>query len=186
MKRSLLIGIFISGWLVAGCGPIPGGTVPNLEPVARTTGITGTLNTTLTASTNCAKVGELITFTLTLENLRTQPMTLTDTPRLDLVIEPHRAIRNPADVQRWSADPDYPSIDVVLHPREVRQYAWGWHADPRYAATANTYEDGIHVQINNGITLPSGSASGFVMYVDIGVRSIRTPGETTYCKDLTR
>ncbi len=178
------------GSSVAGCGPSPGGTVPKLEPIEDSTEWGNSFKTTLNASTNCAEIGELITFTLTIENRTSNPITLTNMPLIDIVIEPQRTITNPADVQRWSADPRYPHpVDSRIDAHSIRTYTWEWPADPRYALTPQLHDDGIVVYGHVTILTPEWSIPvELPTLLTLGVRSTRTGTEsgTTFCKDLIR
>ncbi len=190
MKRALLIVILIAGWCLAGCGPSFVRPLPKIAPIEDSTEWGNNFKTTLHVSTNCAEIGEVITITLTIENRSSSPITLTNTPLIDIVLEPQRAITNPADVQRWSDDPMYPQpVDPIIAAQSIRTHEWIWHADPRYAVTQDLGEDGIVMHGNVTILTPEWSTPvNLQTLLTAGVRSMRagTESGTVLCKNLTK
>jgi hypothetical protein len=89
----------------------------------------------VTASTNCAEIGEPVTFTATLTSEANAPLTITTRPVVDFVLRPvaWEETQGPEPIQRWSQTSSYPSvIDPVFAPGEQRQYQWVWIADAVY------------------------------------------------------
>jgi hypothetical protein len=86
---------------------------------------------TLAASTNCAMLGETITFTLRIKNIATTSLAFTHPPLFDMTIS---QVNGPK--VRWSDSAQYPSaMNPILAPGEVREYQWHWVADREGALT---------------------------------------------------
>ena len=125
---------------IAGCGgPVDLGNryaFPTVGPVTRQGGRTNILAYSFTASTNCASIGETVTFIATLKNISTVPITITTTPTVDFVVRPvHWSVTQtqPEPVRRWSETPMYPSsVDFVLTPGVEYTYRWDWIAEDVY------------------------------------------------------
>ncbi|HEU5012304.1 MAG TPA: hypothetical protein VFT66_07155 [Roseiflexaceae bacterium] len=109
---------------------------PKLEPVENGTSQPGLVYVDFTANTNCAVVGETITMTVELANRTAGPLTLTNTPPVDIVITPQSGFNDPLygpRPLRWSTTPNYPTnIAPLLQPGERRTYQWLWTVPPVY------------------------------------------------------
>lgn len=127
----LIFSILVVGYLLAACGPR---SIGRIEPVVQENGDRGEFWHRLTASTNCAEVGEEVLFTAEITNESPNPLTVTDNPPFDIIIRPFRYGGDAQPVQRWSESDQYPDdIDPVLMPGETRTYTWRWVADAAYA-----------------------------------------------------
>ena len=122
--------------LLVSCTPDPAATIPTIGPIQQGTGQPASATITLSANINCAEIGEIITFTLTLENRETYPLTLTGNPLVEITIEPRRIGGGGASIA-WSQTTTYPAtIDPVIQPGETRVYQWPFRVDPSYAQDA--------------------------------------------------
>lgn len=125
---------------LAACGgPVDLGNryaFPTVGPVTSQGGRANILAYSFTASTNCAAIGETVTFIATLKNISTVPITITTTPTVDFVVRPVRwsvTQTEPEPVRRWSETPMYPtSFDPVLLPAMEHTYRWEWVAEQVY------------------------------------------------------
>jgi len=108
--------------------------IGRIEPVVAERSRHGKYRQRLTASTNCAEIGEEVLFTAEIINEGTTPLTVTDTPPFDISIHPFNSGGNAGPIQRWSETDQYPQdINPVLAPGETRTYTWRWIADAAYA-----------------------------------------------------
>ena len=161
---------------------------PTIGPVRQESGGPGSRHLELSASTNCAEVGEVITFTITMTNEMEVPMTLADTHRLDIVLKPSGGV---GPTQRWSATSQYPTtINPVLAPYETRTYHWRWKADAVYAQVQQTDFTGVFAQFTSSEFLPKGYAplpGGSVeVYVGVGAHILPQPGTNVPCTEMRR
>jgi hypothetical protein len=115
---SLCVSIILSQTIVLACGP---NRLPAKEP------ITSTYNSTLlvrqlTASTNCAEIGEEVVFTATITNPSKLLLPVLERPAFDMLIRAE-APTTTSVIQRWSETNQYPgNINPVLQPGETRTY----------------------------------------------------------------
>ena len=87
----------------------------------------------LSATTNCAFVGDVVRFTLVVTSLSDEPVRLTSDPLLEIQLSAIRRTLDPIPSQFWSETAQYPpQIDPVLQPGERRLYTWEWVAEPVY------------------------------------------------------
>jgi uncharacterized repeat protein (TIGR01451 family) len=162
---------------------------PTIGPVRDQAGGPGLASLELTSNTNCAEVGEVVTFTLTISNEMTYPITLTGTPVLDIIISPAAAnVPKPSPNQRWSESGQYPSsVSPILAPHEVRIYKWLWKADSAYASQPEPQYNGVVVSASTAELRPSASAprgNGTTIYLGIGTRDLSYPGAYIRCADM--
>lgn len=108
--------------------------LPTIGPVQQVTGISELIRTELTATTNCANIGDVITFTGRVTNESNHPLTITSYPPFDFVLRPANWRSNASmPVQHWSEiSSDASSANPVLAPGETRTYLWQWIADAVY------------------------------------------------------
>lgn len=108
--------------------------LPTIGPITQASGGPDSIFWQITSSTNCAEIGEMVTFSVQLVNETTYPVTITNTPLLDIVIQPAQwPFEMPEPVQRWSEARSYPrEMSPILAPGEVRRYQWQWQADAVY------------------------------------------------------
>lgn len=140
----------------------------------------------LTASTNCAEVGEVVTFTVRYKNETADPITLVSDPLLDIVIVAHPQGGNATiPQQRWSASTHYPAtINPVVQPGEERTYTWQWKADGIYAQDS---VDRVTITAEAQVSrLQNALPQGIEQQVSIGVSRIEgnRPGTSIPCRDL--
>lgn len=156
-----------------------------IEPVVATNMLGAWVRQQLTASTNCAEVGQEVVFTATLTNATTTPLTILEQPPLDIVIRP---FAGRAGVTRWSATDQYPKdINPVLAAGETRTYTWRWVADAAYTS-ASTFENGIQVEMPVTVRRPGGSAEKAPLSpMIVGVKfNPMLGGRGAFCADLRR
>jgi hypothetical protein len=97
-------------------------TPPTRGPVQASGGQQDSGKLTLSASTNCALLGETLTFTLQVKNTATYPLEFTGPPLFDMTI---KRVGQPQ--VRWSETDQYPAtINPVMAPGEIRDYQWQW------------------------------------------------------------
>lgn len=163
MKRVyIMIMLAIMPMLLVGC--IPGELLrqarqPRIEPVSLVSGGHGSETIALLANTNCAEVGEIVTFTLRIANQMTEPMTITGQLVLDIVLQPNNwTSTEPESFRYWSQSTQYPvAIDRVLVPGEEHIYQWQWVAKLVYSPPN---AQGVIASVNVGlIETPSGGAT---------------------------
>lgn len=144
----------------------------------------------LSANTNCAEVGEVVTFTVTLANETTQPFTVTGDPLLDIVVQAPPISGQPAPVARWPQSVYYPAqITPVWQPGESRTYQWPWRVDPAFAQQERAGDNVIQASMPaTNVRLSSGSITGAGgLDVTIGIGALRTsPFDWIPCADLQR
>ena len=119
--------------LLSSCGFREG--PPRLEPVEfGGIGNNIDLGTKVIASTNCAQIGEWVTFEVVLHNGVDFPIELTDSPPFDLILKPAQwNLSDPQPIERWSDSYQYPQeIDRVLEPGERQSYTWKWQANTQF------------------------------------------------------
>jgi hypothetical protein len=162
-----------------------GGPIPTLGPM-QTGGEADDTLIELTSTTNCAEIGEVVTFTVRIANHRKTPATFTGTPLFDVVIRPAKYRLTP--VQRWSESNQYPAtINPVFAPGEERTYQWHWTADAIYAPAA-VEGNGVEVTLTTAyfrsdtIFPQGGSLPPFV----IGVMSRNLPNGAIRCAEMRR
>ena len=134
----LLIALLVGTSLLTQCGllplPIPSAPpFPTVGPVQRISGNASRTMAVIQSSTNCAEIGEMVTFTASFTNTATYPVTITTEPVMDMVLMPSRwdPADGPEPVQRWSESDQYPTdLPTVVQPGEEWVYQWRWQADP--------------------------------------------------------
>lgn len=160
----LLLGLLL---LLHGCGLRQ---TPALEPVRAGSGGSGDFEEEITASTNCAEVGEMVTFTVNLANRTEKPLTLTGAPLFDITLQPFKWTRAGAPPsERWSESGQYPAnVNPVLQAGEQRSYTWQWLVTPRFAQQGTegnnllvSYSMGETI-FNNGNRTPAGTTTVLV------------------------
>ncbi|KAB8144314.1 hypothetical protein F8S13_05400 [Chloroflexia bacterium SDU3-3] len=130
------------------CGP-QDNTPPTRGPITTRQWIEPTMmNFVLSSSTNCADVGQVITFTVRLENNYREPVTFDGNPPVDMVISPVQDNPDaPIGLVRWSESPTYPAQMITqIGPGESHSYQWQWRADEAYE-NDHWSSDGIAVHI---------------------------------------
>ncbi|NOK63285.1 MAG: hypothetical protein GFH27_549325n7 [Chloroflexi bacterium AL-W] len=136
--RMWLVHLYLSVILtISSCGFREG--PPRLEPVEfGGGGSSGSFGAVTTVSTNCAEIGEWVTFEVTLHNGSEVVVELTDTPPFDLILEPAWwELTTPKPIDRWSESYQYPQeIDRVFEPGERQSYTWKWQAKSTFAQQA--------------------------------------------------
>lgn len=143
MYRLLSLLYLMSALNLAACAP--GGA--NIERVVSENGDPGVINHRLTASTNCAEVGDEVVITAKITNLWRTALTVTSSPPFDIIIRPYRYGGNAQPVQRWSDTDQYPrDLNPELVPGETRMYQWRWIADAAYSKS-ELRDSGITVQM---------------------------------------
>jgi hypothetical protein len=188
IHRLILFGM-LAGLLLAACAlgprPVHQTVFPTIGPVRHVSGLSTAARVELTASTNCAEVGEVVTFTTQITNEMSIPMTLRGLPPLDILLK--SAVPG-APPQRWSATPQYPkAINPVLAPGEVRMYEWQWVADAAYAQLEQTTYNGVEARLELGgafvgeETIAGGSIA---VYVGVGAHVLPQPGTNVRCADM--
>ena len=162
-----------------------GGPFPTLGPVSNIGGRQGRVVSELTASTNCAEVGEVVTFTLHIRNDATFPITLTGPPFLEIVVQP--VYQEGAPIQRWSASEQYPAaINPLFVPGEDRTYVWRWTADAAYAPNP-TKDNGVEVIAPMGILGPENSVIQSARNnFGLGIRTINLAQGSIPCIQMPR
>jgi hypothetical protein len=162
--------------------------IPTIGPVRQGTGGPGSRHFELSANTNCAEVGEVVTFTTTLANETSVPITLTGTPLVDIVLKPIGEIVPPL---RWSTTPDYPkNINPIFAPGEGRTYTWQWVADAAYLQPQQTHNNGVIAQLTFGDVIAEGyklhPRGSIEVYVGVGTHNLPMPGSNVRCADMRR
>ncbi|HEY0733703.1 MAG TPA: hypothetical protein VGD69_02255 [Herpetosiphonaceae bacterium] len=158
--------------------------IGRIEPVTQENGERGEYWQRLTASTNCAEIGEEVVFTGEITNEGTRPLTVTDTPAFDIIIRPFRSGGDAGPIQRWSETNQYPhAMDPVLAPGETRTYTWRWRADAAYAqGTVRNYGTSVIMPL----TL-TGQGISPVPDVVVGVKANPMYGDGgAFCSDFRR
>jgi hypothetical protein len=182
MRYVILVLILIVGLIgLSACGRR---NIGRIEPVAEENGERGEYWQRLTASTNCAEIGEEVLFTAEIINEGTRPLTVADTPPFDIIIRPFRFGGNAGPIQRWSETDQYPQdINPVLAPGETRTYTWRWIADAAYAqGTVNKYGTSVIMPL----TL-AGQGTSPLPHVVVGVKAHPEFGNGgAFCSDLRR
>lgn len=132
----LMAGALALALTLVACGePTP----PTRGPIQTGGGSRDTGQITLAASTNCATLGETITFTLRIKNIAPTSLEFTHPPLFDMTIS---QVNGPKT--HWSNSPRYPSaINPILAPGQVREYQWNWVADREGALTLEVLTDAL-------------------------------------------
>ena len=190
MPRVLLLSmLLVISMLLPGCVPFAEQftpAVPTIGPVQHRSGNTYTPIYHIQANTNCADIGEMVTFTARVTNTLTFPVTITTEPVMDIVLSP--ANWDPADgpepIQRWSESAEYPEdFPTEMQTGEEWVYQWRWQADAVYGAGG---VNGVRAQLQmgqvqlRGSAIPSGGPD-----VDVGVEHM-TWGNGVECTQLER
>ena len=183
MPRWMLVVMVSVGMsLLTGCGPWGLGRI---EPISEEN-IGGAYYHRLSASTNCAEVGEEVVFTAEVTNLTAEPLTVMEQPPLDIIIRPYRPSGSAGGVHRWSETAQYPQdLEPVLAPHETRTYTWRWIADAVYTSDSIFY-NGILVDMPVTVQYPSGGKSNTpVPDLVVGVKVHPERGQAgVFCKDM--
>ncbi|KAB8144315.1 hypothetical protein F8S13_05405 [Chloroflexia bacterium SDU3-3] len=167
------------------CGP-QDNTPPTRGPITTRQRINPSMmNFVLSSTTNCADIGQVITFTVRLENNYREPINLDSNPPVDIVITPATDDpTQPIAPIRWSESPTYPAQMITkIEPGESHSYQWQWHADAAY---------GQYGSINNGIIARIATNAQFAgrpLMVDeslyVGVKSGGLlPGPSWLCSEM--
>lgn len=163
------------------CDPPPRGPV---QTRAEADVADGTFDDALAASTNCADIGQIITFEVRFYNRRLEPVTLTDDPPFDIEIRPARPDAS-VPVQVWSQHADYPQpIKPVIAAGETRVYQWHWRAEPVYGrALLDGY--GVTVTLRARIRFsPNSPSIDATTQAYIGVKSYGLGSGAALCADM--
>ena len=162
-------------------------SIPRRSPVS--SGSAQAFSTELTASTNCVEVGDIITFTINLQNLSDKTTTITGTPPFDITLTPVRIDQpDSAPLVRWSATDQYP-VDpaTILLPGERRTYTWRWQASQEFALVTR-YDKNVRVALSQGelqrensTGTPAGETRVF-----IGVNKYSSSGGLWKCSDMAQ
>ena len=162
-------------------------SIPRRSPVS--SGSAQAFSTELTASTNCVEVGDIITFTINLQNLSDKTTTITGTPPFDITLTPVRIDQtDSAPLVRWSATDQYP-IDpaTILLPGERHTYSWRWQASQEFALVTR-YDKNVRVALSqgelqreDGTGTPAGETRVF-----IGVNKYSSSGGLWKCSDMAQ
>lgn len=162
-------------------------SVGRIEPVVQESYEPGLFRHRLTASTNCAEVGEVVVFTAELTNESHAPFTIVEQPPLDIIIRPFWFGNDAPPITRWSATDQYPhDINPVLAPGGKRVYTWHWIADAAYTQV-NIRNNGTTVQMPLTIERTKGGGRFSVPLPDVvvGVKANPMLGNGgVSCKDL--
>ena len=140
------------------------------------------------ANTNCAEIGEMVTFTASFTNTATYPVTITTEPVMDMVLMPAQwdPTDGPEPVQRWSESDQYPTdLPTVVQPGEEWVYQWRWQADPVFRSQKGSE---VRAQLVTGqIQLRASSVPEGGPEVWVGVGAMRLPGGgAVECYELER
>lgn len=176
-----LVALVLITFLLSGCSPFLNAGRPRLGPVQGKGRVPNGGSITLAANTNCAVVGEVVTFTLTIANAETHPVTFTGDPLFDIVL----SHGNQRDVRRWSDTAQYPpNINPVFAPGEERTYTWQWTADAIYVPDRLT--SGVIAQVTTKVISPRGSDHNNRAVVALGVDYLQENGGHWPCSELRR
>lgn len=183
IRRLTLLVSVLSTLLLASC---EGGGPPPIEPVSYPPG--DKANFQISASTNCAEIGEVVTFTARIGNAEKYAVILVGDPALDIVVQPVLWPQTEVKpVRRWSDSDQYPQQIVrTFLPGEERTYTWKWVAEnihAKYPATLLSVDFATAALVN-----PSGGGqSAGTISIAIGVDRTRTPsGGYVACSELPR
>ena len=189
----LLIALLLEIGLLTQCGqlplPIPSAPpFPTVGPVQRISGSTHRTTAVLQASTNCADIGEMVTFTASFTNTVPYPITITTEPVLDIVLIPAQwdAADGPEPIQRWSESDQYPeNLPNVMQAGEEWVYQWRWQADPMFHSQGSTK---VLAQLQRGqIQLQNSAIPAGGPEVEVGVAAMHLPGGgAVECYELER
>ena len=190
MPRVLLLSmLLVISIMLPGCIQLParsGVVAPTIGPIEQVHGGRERMIYGVTANTNCAEVGEMVTLTVGITNTATFPITATGTPALDIVITPNNPDGSSgpgAPIQRWTESADYPGDpNPVMAAGEARTYVWRWKADAAYT------DYGAWVQFVTGDIVWEGAgtpAGGPEIMVGIGSVTVDVDASIP-CADLTR
>ena len=182
MRRwTLLVVLSVGMSLLTGCGRWGLGRI---EPISEEN-IGGAYYHRLSASTNCAEVGEEVVFTAEVTNLTAEPLTVVEQPPLDIIIRPAQSGGSIGPFQRWSETAQYPQdLNPVLAPHETRTYTWRWIADAVYTSKDPFY-NGIQVDMPVTVQYASGGKrSTPVADLAVGVKALQGSGRPVFCKDM--
>ena len=125
----LLILLFVSG-----CSDR---SIPRREAVSGGSAQPLIFREELIASTNCAEIGDIVTFTVNLQKLSDKTTTIDGTPPFDITLTQMKIAKSePTSLVRWSNTNQYPTNPTtVLAPGEQRIYTWQWQATQEFALT---------------------------------------------------
>jgi hypothetical protein len=189
--------------LLSGCVPVPFTTpdrTPTIGPVqigrvdpdaAPSIG----LSMELTTNTNCAEVGEVVTFTARIHNNEVRRITLKGSPPLDIILSlgpPESIEETELPVRRWSETPAFPqSFDPVLQPGELRTYQWSWTAEQVFYPNPDRPGNGVWISFYRGavVSTSGGSrpAGALIGYMGVGKMDfIAGPDSSIPCAELRR
>ncbi|NOK63291.1 MAG: hypothetical protein GFH27_549325n3 [Chloroflexi bacterium AL-W] len=190
MPRVLLLSmLLVISMLLPGCVPFAEQFTPAVPTIGPVQGLSGSTNRTtavIQANTNCAEIGEMVTFTASFTNTVPYTVTITTEPIMDIVLSP--ANWDPADgpepIQRWSESEQYPhDFATVVEPGEEWVYQWRWQADAVYGAGG---VNGVRAQLQMGqVQLRSSAIPSGGPQVAVGVEHM-TWGNGIECTQLER
>jgi hypothetical protein len=148
--------------------------IPTIGPVQGEVGRPGRASLTLSSNTNCAEIGEVITFDLRIANEATYPITLTGNLLFDIVLEPASwPLAGPIPARRWSESNQYPNtVNQVLAPGTAQTYQWQWAAEAVYGQAG---VKGIVASVSTAVLRP-GDTNLQASKVEIGVGVHSMPG----------
>ncbi|MEP7188170.1 MAG: hypothetical protein ABI901_03135, partial [Roseiflexaceae bacterium] len=178
--------------LLAACAlgprPVHQSVTPTIGPVQQRSGGAGTPDIELIANTNCAEVGEIVTFTIRMMNRMSLLITFTGTPLVDIVLKPSG---ESVPLLRWSTTSQYPKdINPVFAPGEIRTYQWQWVADAAYVQPQQTTDNGVIAQLTFGDVIAEGYSplpgGSIEVYVGVGTHILPMPGTNVRCADMRR
>jgi hypothetical protein len=111
-------------------------TRPTIGPLSDGGDRPGVPAVSLATSTNCAAIGEAVTFTVQIVNNEPVAITMPITPALDIVLRPNMFDPpTPSNTRHWSDTDQYPrNLNLVLQPAEERRYTWTWMAEAQYGS----------------------------------------------------
>lgn len=173
MKRWLLFALIAV--VLGSCGePTP----PTIGPIQIGGGNEEIGTLSLSATTNCAVLGETITFTLRVANTADYSLQFSNPPLFDMTI------RKPNGLEiRWSDTDQYPiDINPVMSPGEVREYQWTWMPTIEGALTLSI----LTAALPQGDTTPNANNAEFAFGVNWMSWDVGGSAMPIACSELKR
>jgi hypothetical protein len=121
--RWIIIVVLWTGVMSACGGPEP---VRHRSSLSTGRDVGAYLGFNISSSTDCIEPGQPLVLTLTLYSFGSQPITLLDTPPVDIILLRDARPAASTRVIAWSETSDYPSTIPPLQPPEIRTYTWTW------------------------------------------------------------